>query len=68
MTNHWVDIKNANLIIVMGANTAEAHPVGFKWVIEAKRIKQNYLLSILVLIVLHQYRILPIRPCTDIVC
>lgn len=39
MTNHWVDIKNANLIIVMGANTAEAHPVGFKWVIEAKTNK-----------------------------
>lgn len=37
MTNHWVDIKNANLVIVMGANTAEAHPVGFKWVIEAKK-------------------------------
>ncbi len=37
MTNHWVDIKNADLVIVMGANTAEAHPVGFKWVIEAKK-------------------------------
>jgi len=36
MTNHWVDIKNANLIIVMGGNSAEAHPVGFRWVIEAK--------------------------------
>ncbi|MDU8924678.1 formate dehydrogenase-N subunit alpha [Pasteurellaceae bacterium LIM206] len=40
MTNHWVDIKNADVVIVMGANTAEAHPVGFKWVIEAKR--QNH--------------------------
>jgi anaerobic selenocysteine-containing dehydrogenase len=27
MTNHWVDIKNANLIVVMGGNAAEAHPV-----------------------------------------
>lgn len=36
MTNHWVDIKNANVVIVMGGNPAEAHPVGFKWVIEAK--------------------------------
>ncbi len=39
MTNNWVDIKNADVVIAMGANPAEAHPVGFKWVIEAK--KQN---------------------------
>ena len=39
MTNHWVDIKNADVVLVMGGNAAEAHPVGFKWVIEAK--KQN---------------------------
>src|SRR6266513_2145783 len=36
MSNSWVDIKNANLILVMGGNPAEAHPCGFKWVIEAK--------------------------------
>ncbi len=36
MTNHWVDIKNADLIIVMGGNAAEAHPVGFRWAMEAK--------------------------------
>ncbi len=29
MTNHWVDIKNANVVVVMGGNAAEAHPVGF---------------------------------------
>ncbi len=37
MTNHWVDIKNANLVLIMGGNAAEAHPCGFKWVIEAKQ-------------------------------
>ena len=36
MTNNWVDIKNANVVLIMGGNPAEAHPVGFKWVIEAK--------------------------------
>lgn len=36
MTNHWVDIKNADLILIMGGNAAEAHPCGFKWVTEAK--------------------------------
>ncbi len=36
MTNSWTDIKNTDLIIVMGGNAAEAHPCGFKWVVEAK--------------------------------
>ncbi|EBW2353100.1 formate dehydrogenase-N subunit alpha [Salmonella enterica subsp. enterica] len=36
MTNGWVDIKNTDLVIVMGGNAAEAHPCGFKWVTEAK--------------------------------
>jgi formate dehydrogenase major subunit len=36
MTNTWQDIKNADVVVVMGGNAAEAHPCGFKWVIEAK--------------------------------
>jgi formate dehydrogenase major subunit len=36
MTNHWVDIRNADVVLVMGGNPAEAHPCGFKWVLEAK--------------------------------
>ncbi len=36
MTNNWVDIKNADVVLLMGGNPAEAHPVGFKWVLEAK--------------------------------
>lgn len=36
MTNSWTDIKNADVIIIMGGNAAEAHPCGFKWVTEAK--------------------------------
>jgi formate dehydrogenase major subunit len=39
MTNHWVDIKNADVVMVMGGNPAEAHPCGFKWVTEAKAHK-----------------------------
>jgi formate dehydrogenase major subunit len=39
MTNHWVDIKNADLVLIMGGNAAEAHPCGFKWVTEAKAHK-----------------------------
>src|SRR5438067_7418376 len=36
MTNHWRDIKNADLILINGANPAEAHPVGFQWFMRAK--------------------------------
>ena len=36
MTNHWIDIKNANAILIMGSNAAEHHPVSFKWVLDAK--------------------------------
>lgn len=36
MTNTWTDIKNTDLVIIMGGNAAEAHPCGFKWVTEAK--------------------------------
>jgi len=36
MTNSWTDIRNTDLVIIMGGNAAEAHPCGFKWVTEAK--------------------------------
>src|SRR5438132_5950170 len=36
MTNHWRDIKHADLILINGANPAEAHPVGFQWFLKAK--------------------------------
>jgi formate dehydrogenase major subunit len=39
MTNGWVDIKNADVILAMGGNPAENHPVGFKWFIEAKKTR-----------------------------
>jgi len=39
MTNGWVDIRNADTILVMGGNPAENHPCGFKWAIEAKKTR-----------------------------
>ena len=37
MTNHWIDIKNADVILIMGSNAAENHPISFKWVEEARK-------------------------------
>ena len=46
MTNHWKDIKNADVVLVMGANPAENHPCGFKWAIEARDTRGAKLLTI----------------------
>ena len=39
MTNHWVDIKNSDCIIIVGSNAAENHPISFRWV--TKAIEEN---------------------------
>ncbi len=36
MTNHWIDLKNADVILIMGANPAENHPLSFRWIMKAK--------------------------------
>ena len=37
MTNGWIDIRNTDMMLIMGGNPAECHPCGFKWALEAKR-------------------------------
>ena len=39
MTNSWNDIKNADLVLIMGGNPAENHPCGFKWALKAREQK-----------------------------
>jgi formate dehydrogenase major subunit len=46
MTNGWVDIKNTDMMLVMGGNPAENHPCGFKWAIEAKRDRNAKLIVV----------------------
>jgi formate dehydrogenase major subunit len=46
MTNGWVDIKNTDMMLVMGGNPAENHPCGFKWAIEAKLHRNAKLISV----------------------
>ena len=69
MTNTWQDIKNADVVLCMGGNAAEAHPCGFKWVIEAKIENQAKLVVVdprftRTASVADLYA--PIRPGTDI--
>ncbi len=36
MTNHWIDLKNADVVLVMGGNPAENHPISMKWIMKAR--------------------------------
>ena len=46
MTNGWTDVANADVVLVMGGNPAENHPVGFRFVMEAKRKRKAKLVCI----------------------
>lgn len=46
MTNGWTDVANADVVLVMGGNPAENHPVGFRFVFEAKRNRRAQLVTI----------------------
>lgn len=46
MTNGWIDIKNTDMMLIMGGNPAENHPCGFKWPIEAKLQRNAKLISV----------------------
>jgi formate dehydrogenase major subunit len=46
MTNGWIDIKNTDMMLIMGGNPAENHPCGFKWAMEAKRTRNAKLISV----------------------
>src|SRR5215467_9344043 len=46
MTNGWVDMKNTDMMLIMGGNPAENHPCGFKWAMEAKRNRNAKLISV----------------------
>jgi len=36
MTNHWIDLKNADVILAMGSNPASNHPISMKWIMRAR--------------------------------
>jgi formate dehydrogenase major subunit len=69
MTNGFIDIKNADVILAMGGNPAENHPCGFKWFVEAQKTRGAKLVAVdprftRTAAVADYYA--PIRPGTDI--
>ncbi|WP_199799055.1 molybdopterin-dependent oxidoreductase [Lentibacillus cibarius] len=37
MTNNFIDMKNSNVILIAGNNTAECHPLAMRWVLRAQK-------------------------------
>jgi formate dehydrogenase major subunit len=69
MTNGWTDVANTDVVLVMGGNPAENHPVGFRFVMQAKRRRKAKLVCVdprfnRTAAVSDQY--VPIRAGTDI--
>jgi len=69
MTNDWVDLKNSDVIFIIGANPASNHPASFTWIVSARErgakvivVDPAYTRSAAVADVYA-----PIRPGTDIV-
>ncbi len=46
MTNGWTDVANTDVVLVMGGNPAENHPVGFRFVMQAKKNRKAKLVCI----------------------
>jgi formate dehydrogenase major subunit len=46
MTNGWTDVANTDVVLVMGGNPAENHPVGFRFVMQAKRKRKAKLVCV----------------------
>jgi anaerobic selenocysteine-containing dehydrogenase len=36
MTNHWVDLRNADVFMICGSNPSENHPCAWKWLEKAR--------------------------------
>ena len=46
MTNHWIDLKNADVVFVIGGNPAENHPISMKWINEARKQRKAKLVVV----------------------
>jgi formate dehydrogenase major subunit len=46
MTNHFIDYKNSDVVLVIGANPAECHPQGMKWIMRGKATRGTKLIVV----------------------
>lgn len=36
MTNHWIDLRNADVVMICGSNAVENHPLAARWIQKAR--------------------------------
>lgn len=67
-TNHYKDFKNARVILVEGNNPAENHPMGMKWILEAKALGAKLIVvdPRFTRTAAHADEFVAIRPGTDV--
>jgi formate dehydrogenase major subunit len=46
MTNHWIDYQNSDVIMNIGGNTAENHPISMKWIEKARSTRGAKLICV----------------------
>lgn len=46
MTNHWIDYRNSDVFLVIGANPAENHPMSMKWIHHAQENRKAKLIVV----------------------
>ena len=46
MTNHWVDLKNADVTMINGSNAAENHPAAMMWINKGRKERKAKLLVV----------------------
>jgi len=69
MTNHWIDLQYCDVIMIIGSNAAENHPISFKWITEAMEKRGAKLISVdprFTRTSARAHLYVPLRPGTDI--
>jgi len=69
MTNHWVDLRNSDVFLIIGSNAAENHPISFKWITEAIEQRGAKLISVdprFTRTSARAHIYAPLRPGTDV--
>lgn len=69
MTNHWIDYRNSDVIMSIGANPAEQHPLSMKWIKRAQAQRGAKFIAVdprFTRTAAEADLYVPIRPGTDI--
>lgn len=46
MTNHFVDYKNSDVVLMIGSNSAECHPMAMRWILKGRETRGTKLIVV----------------------